>query len=259
MADNAAGPQDVLPLCRRLAGDLIREGAQAVVLTGSHARGTATPESDVDLLVIGTGTGPGYQLSVREDRLVAVSWCTGEQQRRRFASPRSAVTEIPGWRSAVIVTDPDGIAAALQREAADWTWDRVTGQAREWVAEELTGLAEEVHKLAAALRHGRPRMAAVQRDLLVLHLPMVLAVRFQLLCASENDLWDAIAVRAGEDWRASQDRALCLDRESLAGSCLAALELYRQAAGIAEPLPGDRQRGVVAGAVALAGEVLGAR
>jgi hypothetical protein len=248
-------PQDVLPLCRRIADDVTGDGARAVVLVGSYARDAATPESDVDLVAI--GSGPGYQLSIREGRLISLSWHTEEQQRERFRSPRAAVTEIPGWRSGVIIRDSDGIGAGLQREAVEWSWDRVAGPACRWVADELTGYAEEVHKLVAALRHRRPRMAAVQRNLLALHLPMVLAVHFETLHESENEVWDAIADRAGEHWRSAQDRALSLDRPSLADSCRAALEMYAEAVTIAGHLFDDRQRSVVAQAVALARDTPG--
>ncbi len=249
--------QDILPLCCGIADDLAGDGARAVVLVGSYARDAATPESDVDLLVI--GSGPGYQLSLREGRLISLSWRTEDQQREQFRSPRSAVTEIPGWRSGVIIMDSDGIGATLQGEAVNWSWDQVAGPARQWVAAELTGYAEEVHKLAAALRYGRPRMAAVQRNLLVLHLPLVLAVHFETLHESENEVWDAIADRAGERWRSRQDRALGLDRQSLADSCLAALEMYAEAVSIAGQLFSDQQRSVVAHAVALARDILDAR
>jgi Nucleotidyltransferase domain len=249
--------QDVLPLCRRIADDLAADGARAVVLVGSHARHAANPESDVDLLAI--GSGPGYQLSHREGRLISLSWRTEDQQREQFRSPRSAVTEIPGWRSAVIIKDSDGIAARLQREAVNWTWDQVAGPARQWVAAELTGYAEEVHKLVAALRHSRPRLAAVQRNLLALHLPMILAVHFETLHDSENEVWDAIAHRVGESWRSRQDRALSLDRQSLGDGCRAALEMYAEAVRIAGQVFNDQQRSVVAHAVALARESLEAR
>lgn len=249
--------QDVLPLCRRIADDLADDGARAVVLVGSYARDAATPESDVDLLVI--GSGPDYQLSLREGRLISLSWHTEDQQREQFRSPRSVVTEIPGWRSGVIIKDCDGIGATLQREAVNWSWDQVADTARQWVAAELTGYAEEVHKLVAALRYSRQRMAAVQRNLLVLHLPMVLAVHFKTLYESENEIWDAIADRAGEHWRSRQDRALSLDRQSLADSCLAALEMYAEAVSSAGQLFNDQQRSVVAQAVALARDILEAR
>jgi hypothetical protein len=246
--------QDVLPLCRRIADELTADGARAVVLVGSHARNAATPESDVDLVAI--GSGPGYQLSVRAGRLISLSWHTADEQREQFRSPRSAVTEIPGWRSGVIISDRDGIAAALQREAVDWTWDRVAGAARAWVAAELTGYAEEVHKLVAALRYGRPRLAAVQRNLLAMHLPLILAVHFEILYDSENEVWDAIAERAGEHWRSRQDRALSVDRPLLTDSCQAALELYEQAVTLAGQHFNDQQRSVVAHTVTLARGIL---
>lgn len=236
-----------MPLCRRIAADL---GALAVVLVGSHARGTATAESDVDLVAL--GVGPGYQLSRREGRLVSLSWRTADEQRSHFLSPRSVLTEVPGWRSAVIITDPDGIAAGLRRSAVEWSWEQVAGPARAWVAAELTGYAEEVHKLVSALRSGRPRLAAAQRSVLAVHLPFVLAVHFETLHASENEVWDAIARRAGEAWRSAQDRALGLAGESLADSCRGALEMYVLAAGIAGERLDERELGVVSAAVAAA-------
>jgi hypothetical protein len=242
---------DVLPLCRRIAAGL---DALAVVLVGSHARHTATAESDVDLVAL--GAGPGYQLSRREGRLVSLSWRTADEQRAHFRSPESALTEVPGWRSAVIITDPGGIAAGLRRSALDWSWEQVAGPARAWVAAELTGYAEEVHKLVSALRSGRPRLAAAQRGLLAVHLPFVLAVHFETLHASENEVWDAIARRGGEPWRAAQDRALGLEGESLADSCRGALEMYALAAGVAGERLGERERSVVAAAVAAARSVL---
>jgi hypothetical protein len=147
----------------------------------------------------------------------------------------------------------------LQREAVSWSWDQVAGPARQWVAAELTGYAEEVHKLVAALRSGRPRMAAAQRSLLALHLPIVLAVHFGTLISSENEVWDAIAHRVGEPWRSRQDRALSLEPQSLADSCLAALEMYASAVSIAGEVFDDRQRDVVAHAVALARDIPEAR
>ena len=241
----------MLPLCRRIAADL---GALAVVLVGSHARGTATAESDVDLVAL--GSGPDYQLSRREGRLVSLSWRTPDEQRSRFRSPRPALTEVPGWRSAVIITDPGGIAAGLRRSALDWSWEQVAGPARAWAAAELTGYAEEVHKLVSALRTGRPRLAAAQRSLLALHLPFVLAVHFETLHASENEVWDAIARRAGEPWRTAQDRALGLGGEPPGDSGRGALEMYALAAGLAGEGLDERQRGVVAAAVAAARSLL---
>jgi hypothetical protein len=244
--------RDVLALCRDIAGELAAAGAAAVVLTGSHARGTATAESDVDLVAIGTGSG--YELTVRSSRLVSLSWRTAAAQRQQFGQPQAAGKEIAAWRAAVIIEDSAGVAGELQDLARNWSWADVAGPAREWVAAELTGYAEEVHKLVAALRLGRLRVAAVQCSLLATYLAPVLAVHFQLLVDSENDLWDLVAAQAGEPWRAAQDRALGLDGGPLDARCRAALDLYAATAAMAGAGFTSRQQAVVTGAISLAGQ-----
>ncbi len=244
--------RDVLALCRDMAAELAAAGAAAVVLTGSHARGTATAESDVDLVAI--GAGPDYDLVVRSGRLVSLSWRTVAGQRQQFGQPQSAGKDVAAWRSAVIIEDSTGVAAELQDLAGNWSWADIAGPAREWVAAELTGYAEEVHKLVAALRHGRPRVAAVQGNLLATYLAPVLAVHFQLLVDSENDIWDLVAAQAGGSWRAAQDRALGLDGGPPDARSQAALDLYAAAVDAVGDAFTGRQRAVVAGAISLAGQ-----
>ena len=60
------------------------------------------------------------------------------------------------------------------------------------MAEVVTGYAEEVHKLAAALRNGNRPLAAVQRSLLAVHR--------RILYGSENRLWDLASGVMGEEW-----------------------------------------------------------
>jgi nucleotidyltransferase-like protein len=242
--------RDVLALCRSISGELLAAGAEAVVLIGSQARGTAAPESDVDLVVI--GDGPGYDLTMRSGRLISVSWRAAARQREQFSLPQEAALGVTAWRSALIIADPTGVAGDLQDAARTWSWADLAAPAREWVAAELAGYGEEVRKLVAALRHGRSRVAAVQRNVLATHLAPVLAVHFRLLAGSENDIWDLVAAQAGEPWRSAQDRALGLDGQPLADSCRAALELYAAAVTAAGDVFTERQRPVVAAAVSLA-------
>ncbi|HEV2745545.1 MAG TPA: hypothetical protein VGV91_20495 [Rubrobacter sp.] len=66
------------------------------------------------------------------------------------------------------------------------------------MAEEITSLAEEVHKLVAALRDGHRTVAAVQRSVLALRPAQVLGVHRRILYGSENRLWDLVADAMGE-------------------------------------------------------------
>lgn len=96
-----------------VADELIAAGAQAVILTGSWARGEGTPESDLDLHAL--GNGPPYRLSRRDGYLLSVTWETAESVRAAFHGPLAAGGAVGGWRQAVILADPEGLAAALQR------------------------------------------------------------------------------------------------------------------------------------------------
>jgi hypothetical protein len=240
----------------RVADDLMQQGAQAVVLIGSRVRGDAHAESDVDIVVI--GEGPDYHLERMDGYLVSISRYSEDRWRAAFDTPNEAGGAIPGWRGARILRDPDGIAAALQTEAHAWTWDRIGGACDVWVAEQITGWAEEVHKLIAALELGRTSAAAVQRNLLATHLAPMLAVHFRMMYDTENVLWDLVAARTdsaariGEGWSRAQAAAFSVDGEGFEGSCRAALRLYLLAAREVHRLLDARQREVVDYACGLA-------
>jgi hypothetical protein len=241
---------DVLRAVETLTRDAIHNGARAVILTGSHARGDAHLESDIDLHII--GDGPAYELSRSTSQLVSISWRSAEQHRITFRSPGEAGGAIPGWRQAVIRYDPDDIAATLQQEALEWTWDTIGAtEIDRWVAEELTGYAEEVHKLVIALDHHRMLAAAVQRSILALRLGIIMGVHHRLLYESENVLWGLVNQIMGSDWAQAQSAALGLDGESLRTSCLAALDLFVIAAGTVRGHLDARQLAVVQHALAL--------
>lgn len=238
-------------MARRVAAELAGSGARAVVLVGSHARGDAGPESDLDLLVVGPDSY-SWRLERREGLLVSVSSHSFEEHRRAFEDPASVCTAVPGWREAVVLHDPEGLAASLVGEAKEWTWGPLERRCDAWVAEEIAGFAEEVHKLVAALGSGSLSTAAVQRSLLAVRLAPVLAVHRRILYGSENRLWDLVSAAMGEGWREAQSAALGLGGESLERTCAASLRLYGLAAGEVAPLFSGRQAAVVRGAYEVA-------
>ena len=216
-------------VAERTARELLAQGACAVALVGSHAAGGATDDSDVDLAVV--GEGPRYRLETHDGVLVSVGWATEAEQRRRLYDPVWLCTHVPGWRSAVPLVDPDGIAASIAAEARAWRWETVAAACDAFAAEAVTGLAEEALKLAAALRAGNERVAWAQRSLLALGLARPLALRRRSLYGSENRLWQEL-----DDVHAA----------ALMGVDAAALDLYRRAAAEVEPFLDERQRAVVA-------------
>lgn len=237
-------------VARRVAEELTTSGAEAVVLVGSHARGEAGADSDLDLLAVGDES---YlpRLEVREGVLVSVSVQPFAVHRKSFGQPELVCTAVPGWRYALALYNPEGLAADLIRQARGWTWEPLERECDAWVAEEVTARAEEVHKLVAAREKGNRSAAAVQRSLLAIHLAPVLAVHHRILYGSDNHLWDLVAEAMGERWSRAQATALGINDESFGEGCVATLELYRLAADKVAHLLDGRQRAVVERALAL--------
>ncbi len=234
----------------RMTAELAAAGAQAVVLFGSFARGQASAHSDIDLLALGSGE---KRYEWRDGRLVDVAWVPVEAARQQFTDPGAVGAAIRGWREAQIQYDPAGIAGDLQRDAIAWTWDRLGLHAADaWVAREIAGLAEEVFKLVTALEQRRALTAAVQRNVLVLHLAGIVAVHHRLLYGSENRLWDMVAEALGPAWADAQGCTMGLSAPPFEETCRAALTLYRLAADDAQHTYDDQQRAIIAHACALA-------
>lgn len=133
--------------------------AEALALTGSHARGDATAHSDVDLLRFvaqepATERGR-YRLWLRGDRLVSVTTTTIAKKRAELAEPAAALWAVAGLRQARILSDRDGRLAALLADAHAFTWTPdLRRAAADHASETLGGLAEEVHKMLGALARG---------------------------------------------------------------------------------------------------------
>ena len=121
------------------------------------------------------------------------------------------------------------------------------------MAEGITSLAEEAHKLVAALGREDPSTAAVQRSVLAVRLAPILAVHHRVLYGSENALWDVVGAAMGEEWSRAQSDALGLGDETFEETCRGALRLYGLAAEEVHHLFDGRQERVVRHARRLSG------
>lgn len=237
-----------------ITAELAADGAEAVILFGSYARGDASPYSDIDLLALGEGRDRYEQ---RSGCLLVAHWSDLDAIRRSFCNPAEVGAVIPGWREAKILHDPQGSAARLQREAAAWTWELVDPAACDrLVAQELAGLAEEAQKLVASLERGARLTAAVQRNVLALRLAGLMALHHRLLYGTENRLWDLVAAELGEPWSSLQAQAMGLSGEPFEQTCRAALGLYAWAARAARASFDEQQAAVVNQACRWAGHSL---
>ena len=241
----------VTRVCKAVSRRLVGHGAEAVVLFGSWVRNEAYSESDLDIHAI--GRGPRYRLERCQDFLVSVSWATARQHRQAFKDPSKVGGIILCWRNAVVIYDAQSIAEGLKEEAQRWRWECLEKQTDRWVAEELTGYAEEVHKLVGNLHLGRRSTASVQRSLLAIHMAPILAVHHRILYDSENRLWELVSAKMGTGWTKVQNAALGMGDQNFEETCRAALHLFALASREIEGTLNKTQHDVVAHACEIAG------
>jgi len=241
----------VLQISQAVSRRLVKQGAEAVFVFGSRVREDAYKESDIDIHAI--GRGHEYRLERLQGFLISISWGTARQHLQAFADPSKAGGIIPAWRNAVIIHDPKGIARTLKEDAERWRWESLSRQTDRWVAEEITGWAEEVHRLIGNLQLGRTTAAAVQRSVLAIKMAPILAVHKRILYDSENQLWALVSAKMGAKWAKLQSIALGEGNQSFEESCKAALQMFALVAQEAKHLLNRRQYLVVAHACEIAG------
>lgn len=246
-----SGPSErALQVAKKETERLVAHGALAVILTGSHANGTANDYSDLDLRAI--GEGPSKKLKRHDEFLVSISFMTADEHEDAFSDPEEAPSIVPGWTSAVILHDAEGHAARLKARAASWSWAEIAEKCDQWVATEMTELAEEIHTILGNLEQDKPAAAAAERSQVAMKLAQTLAVHKRIAYESENDLWDLVADAMGGDYSRLQRKALAQDEVALHESLHAALQLFALSAGETQRLLDDDQREVVTRACELA-------
>jgi hypothetical protein len=132
-----------------LVAELESDQVRGILLGGSHARGDATPYSDVDLACFVPDSFPPQhkRFLYREGHLVSIALKTLAGVQQQLRDPYQALWIVPSFQQARVLLDKDGSMHQLQRLVEDFTWEPLRTQALEDVSDLLIGEAEVIHKL----------------------------------------------------------------------------------------------------------------
>ncbi len=210
-------------------------------MAGSHARGEGERYSDVDIHCyvnqMPANAAVTNFLRYMGDYLVSISLTTLEEEYASLGNPKKAIWAIPGLRQLRILLDKDGSITALKEFAIKTEWEPMQEAANAYASWNLSGCAEEIHKILAGLakRNESKTLYAVWG--LTRELANTLLVQRGILIRSENDFIDLAQVAAGRtsDWTREFRLAIGLERQppeepAFIGYGAASLRLYRETA-----------------------------
>ena len=215
----------------------------AIALYGSHARGDAGPNSDIDLirfLNADEADPPDSGSHLIDDTLVVVNNYTPSTVASWFTEPTAAVTAIAPLRQAQPLLDPSGTFAQLQARAHAFTWtDELQHKADQWASEQLVGWIEEAHKGLEGLRRNDDGRLLNATFGLSWGLTNLVKVQRGVLIYSDNTLIDQVIEAVGQASRWSQlcrrSFGMTVENESapsLRERVVAGLQLYLETAAL---------------------------
>lgn len=186
-----------------LVAEITDEQTLGVFLGGSYARGDASEYSDVDLarMIPDDHAIPPKTHAYREGRLVSFGTKSCGSWRRQMADPFTAIVAVPSLRQCRILLDKTGALAALQREALEFTWERIEPRATALVNEILMDAGEYAHKVLTAYGQADRLSLAKSLHWLLQYLTLTVAVRYGVLVTSANTYFADVQAAVGRDSR----------------------------------------------------------
>jgi hypothetical protein len=224
-----------------------------VGIVGSYSRGQESKHSDVDFDIFVSKLPENrydrYILRYWDGKLVSLKYTLLDDERAALTDPRRAIWAVPGLRGMKIVFDKDGSLTELQTMAQKFDFSLLQRQADEFVAEEVMGCAEEVHKILNGLDRGHESTVLYATWGLVKNMLEAVAVQRGVMIVSENRYFDLIQESVGRDtkWVGAFRTAWGLDSTSsqYQSRGAAALRLYRLTAAMFDGLIPEKHRNVV--------------
>ena len=239
-----------------LVAHLDDENTVGVTMAGSYARSEGGPYSDVDIHHYvrqkSTIAAEAYSLRYTDDHLVSITLIMLEEEYASLRDPKKAVWAIPGLCQERILLDKDGSIAALKESAAKTTWAQLQTAADAYASWNLSGCAEEVHKVLAGLAQRDESKTLYAIWGLTRGLTDTLLVQRGILVQTENTYIDLVQDTAGRmsDWTCQFRLAVGLDplqleQPAFIGYGTAGLRLYCETARLLKNILSGEEAAVV--------------
>jgi hypothetical protein len=239
---------------KELIAELDNDTVRGIVLGGSHARGDATPYSDVDLacFVPDTFRPLRKRYLYREGHLISIGQKTLEGVKQQITESFQALWIVPGFRQARVLLDKDGSMRQLKQMVEHFTWDPLRSEAIGYAGHILTSNAEYVHKLLGNLWRGNRAGAAYSVQRLFDGATMAMALYYGVFITNDNVYFQEVEAAVGTDstWThyhclLSGIKTIDEDTSSLDARAKLALRLYRETASLLLPTLNDERYAVV--------------
>ena len=212
-------------------------GSVALALTGSFARGTPSPHSDLDIIRYVTSaeldTLISYQLLIIDEQLVSLTHTSIESVAADLHQPSRFYYVKPSLQQCVILYDPHGQLERLKDTAGNIDWSNLAGQAELTISTSLAGLVEEITKILTGLLNGQPWTCIYAIQGLLIGLCELMIIHHQAYLLSENQFFLVPQQVAGIDSYWSKNFRVASgvligsnDDDNVAQRSRAALSLY---------------------------------
>lgn len=236
-----------------LVAEIETEQMRGIVLGGSHARGDATPYSDVDLacFVPDAFQPPSKRFLYRQGHLVSLGWRTLQGIQQRLADPYQALWIVPGFRQARILLDKDGSMYQLKQMVEHFAWEPLRPQAIEDAGQRLTADAEYIHKLLSSLWKGNLAGIAYATTHLFESATMVMALFHPVFITTDSLYYQEVEAAVGLDTAWTHSHRLLIgtthaeESSSVEARGKLAMQIYRETAHVLWPTLNEQCRSVV--------------
>lgn len=230
-----------------------RPGVLGISIAGSYTRGMQDEYSDVDLdIFVDELPEDDYTLQILDEKLVSVKYVRLADELSALKRPERAVWAVPGLSNMHILMDRSGKLTELKQAAKDFNWADLQPSADEYAIDELSGCAEEAHKIMSGLKSDNESKVLYASWGMFKNLSFAALVQAGLMIQSENRAFAILEEYFGKShpaWTRAFRLSFGMDIEDGVPTYktrgMASLDLYEETTKLFKDIINDKHREVI--------------